>query len=374
VWLIVMVDDHTRVRWGRFYNSEDGLSWLDLMLKSWRKPADPTIWPAYGVPERVYADQGSGIRSGLLKRAMAQLEVELTHAKPSTEHETNAQAKGKVEAAVRIVQAFEKVTRWRRFDGMEEMNQALWKFLVALNRRPHSETNIAPFQRWLGNGAQVRLLPDSEITRRLSYQETTRLVRTDLTIELKGTTYQLPRRAPFIDFLKTKVPVLYLDADMSRITVVLDREEHEIAAQEAMPDAAGEFKSAPVPAGVERKRDLLSRELSIIDAAGQVVPIDPHLVLDYRVRKSETTYVGRPQEVEHPLAAAAAPTRLIRRSKVIDRLAAEKLIGTPPSAADRLVIEALICGRPEIPEVELEEFLKDRGEGHQGPRLTLVSA
>ncbi|HEX6038961.1 hypothetical protein [Longimicrobium sp.] len=355
VWMIGMVDDYSRLRWGRFFTSEAGQCWWALMERAWRKPADTSVWPAYGMPQQVYSDCGTGYKSSLVRRTMGELGVEYRSALPSTEHETNAQAKGKIERALQLLQLFEKLTKMRRFDDLEEMNRAFEKFLVFINRRVHARTGQSPFHRWLAgmHDRSVRLLPPPEVTARMAFDQRERLVSKTLEIRLESQVYQLPRRAPFIDFIGQKVMVEYRRHDLSRITVILDREEHEIEAVVATPDVAGEWKSAPVPDAVKLKRELLKRDIS---------HFDPHLVHDYRLARTEERFAAQLDETPHPLAEAAAAVRMIRRGKAQDRLAALGLVSTPPSPADRAALDALFGDRPEIPEPELSRWIAARQE------------
>ncbi|HEY0019076.1 MAG TPA: DDE-type integrase/transposase/recombinase [Longimicrobium sp.] len=354
VWLIHGIDDFSRTKWGRFYTSEAAVSWRDLMLRAWAKPADPSYWPAYGLPEQVYSDQGSGLKSKELTRVLDELGVRYRMADPSTPTETNAQAKGKVERGIAIIQAFERFTQMKRFQGLDEMNFWFEKHLVYLNRREHSVTRQSPFHRWLGGmrDQPLRLLPPQEVVARMLFIPTDRRVSKTMTIELEGKTYQLPDREPFISYRQGRVPVRYRKHDLSKIIVVLDREEYEIEAVIAEPDVAGDFKSSPVPQAVVLKRELQQRDLS---------HLDPHLVHDYRLDRTAETFVARLNEVEHPLTAAAATAavRMIRRGKAIDRLAADSVICTPPTPAERTALDTLFAGRPEIPEAELKQWIDD---------------
>lgn len=364
VWMIGMVDDYSRVRWGRFYTSESAPCWWDLMERSWRKPADTTLWPAYGMPEKVYSDCGSGLRSTQVRKTLDELGVKYDSAQPSTEFETNAQAKGKIERALQVLQAFEALTKMRRFDDLVEMNAAFAKFLVYINRRIHA-IGQRPFHRWLAGmqDQRVRLLPPPEVTARFAWVEIDRLINSDLAIHIDKVRYQLPRRAPFIDFVGQRVPVRYRRHDMARIVVVLDREEHEIDAIVAKPDVAGDYHAAPVPAGVALKRELQQRDLG---------HLDPHLVHDYRLDRTEERFAARLDEVEHPLATAATAARMIRRGRAQDRLSQLGLIGAPPSPAELVRLDRLFDDRREIPESELEQWIAAEQAPPSRPAIALA--
>jgi hypothetical protein len=356
VWLIGIVDDHSRVQWGRFYTANSALAWRDLIIRAGRKGAfgDELEWPAYGIPEAIYSDQDSAMKSGVMTRTLDLLGIERKLAKPSTPHETNAQAKGKTERGLGLIlQGFEKTARGQRFASLERMNEALRHHLIWKNNRIHSETGVVPFERFL-QATELVMLPPREILRRVLYKEVERTIRSDVSIKLEGKTYQLPRRAPFVDHIDRKVQVLYFEADLSKITVVLDGEEHEIEAVEAQPDTAGDYHQAETPASVRLKRELLKRDLSHIDT---------HAVHEYRTQRDRRIYaVGRP-EIEHPITEQAFAPVLVRRGKAVDRAQRAGVIATPPTDSERAALTALFGDRKEIPEDELKQWIESRRGG-----------
>lgn len=364
IWLIGAVDDHTRVRWARFYTGNDALAWRDLLIRAMRGFAEPGEWPAFGIPERIYTDQDSAMKSSALTSMLSVLGIERVLANPSTEHETNAQAKGKAERSLGVIlHGFEKAFRGARVDSLTELNRLLVRYLVWRNNRVHSETGVAPFERWL-TAASVRALPGEDLMRRLLRREVERVITSDLSIQLEGKTYQLPRRAPFVDFIKKKVAVLYYEADLSKITVVLGNDEHEVDAVEALPDVAGERKSGETPKAVELKRELLARDLS---------GLDRHAVFDLRTERDPRAYPIRPP-VTVPPVTGFERVATIKKGKATDRAQREGAIGVPPTELERAAIEALFGERKEIPERELLEWIENRRRVRQRTDLRAEGA
>ncbi len=369
VWLHAIIDDFSRVTWAMYQVGNGTVHWLDTMTQAMRAGAfgPPDVWPAYGVPERFYTDQDKAMKSREATDFLAAFEIQRILALPSTEHETNAQAKGKIEKRIGLIQrGFEVVTKARRFATLAQMNAVLAQYLIASNNRVHSSTRVAPFERWL-QAEQVRMLPAEEITRRLSMRRDECHVDGTLTIRLQGKIFQLPRRAPFTEQVKRMVPVRYFRTDLVRLWVLIDGEEHEIEAVEAQPDVAGDIKSAPVPAGVELKRELLKRDISRYDGA-------VHEVFAHRNAQDARTYPIRPREVDHPLTLAAAAAVMVRRGRAKTRLQEAGVVGTPPSAGDQATFEALMAGRAEIPEAEINAYIEACRAERTGSRVTPLRA
>jgi len=361
IWLLGLVDDHTRVRWARFYTSNSALAWRDLIIRAMRG-FSPRIdeWPAFGIPERIYTDQDSAMKSAVMTRMLEILEIKRMLADPSTEAETNAQAKGKVERSLGLIlHGFEKTTRAKRVTRLSELNRLLYRHLLYVNNRRHSETNEIPFERWL-SAQSIRVLPTSEIMAKVLRREVERRVSPSVSIQLDGNTYQLPRQAPFVDQIKKKVLVLYHEADMRRITVVIDGEEYEVDAVEALPDTAGDFHTPPVPQAVAKKRELQERDLSHIDT---------HAVHDYRVARDARSYVYRPTTTEALVSERDFAPVLIRIGKATDRAQRAGVMHTPPTDFERTALKALFSGRKEISERELDDWITSRaGRGPEEQR------
>lgn len=370
IWMLTVVDDYSRVKWARYYAGNSAPVWLDMLTRVMRKGAfgEPDVWPAYGVPERLYTDQDAAMKARESVSFLAAFEIERMLANPSNPHFTNAQAKGKVERAQgHILHSFEKVTRAKRFESLEAMNRALNTFLVTINNAVHSTTGKAPFERWL-EAAQIRVLPEAEIVRRVSARVDEAWVSPDLAIKLEGKTYQLPRRDPFLGLVKKSVVIRYYRADLSRITVIVDGQAHEIDAVEAVPDRAGEFHAAPAAPAVEVKKALLERDLGKYDGA-------VHRVFEHVAAKDPRTYPIRPKEVEHPLTATTFAAVMIRRGKAIERAQKEGVVSVPPSDTDRAAVDVLFSGRGEIPEPELTSWIQSRREtGTTTPQLRVHRA
>lgn len=370
VWLISIVDDYSRVAWARFTTGNDAVCWIDTLTRAMREGAfaQPTRWPAYGVPERLYTDNDSVVKSTEWVSVCQGLGINHRKAPHSTEHETHAQAKGKVERlGGKILHGFEVVTRLVRFTSLAAMNQALIEYLIYQGNKHRADLDDqAPFERWIAT-AQTRQLPDAEITRVLSAKTRECKVYSDLSIKLDGKLYQLPRRAPFANLVggkDSKVTVRYYRADMSTIQVLIDGEAHQVDAIAAVPDVAGEFHAAPVPDAVRNKRELLAVDLTALKAVA-------HDVFAAANRADKREYPIRPVPAPHPLQTAAVAALMIRRVYAIKRLQSEGLVAAPPSAEQRTQLDQLFGGRQEIPESELNAFILDARNPAERPAAVL---
>ena len=88
--LCAILDDHSRMVVGHAFNTSETISALTVVLKE--------AFLAYGIPKRLYVDNGSSFSSDLLTRSCAQAGVSLIHSKPY-----DSPSRGKVERLFRTI-------------------------------------------------------------------------------------------------------------------------------------------------------------------------------------------------------------------------------------------------------------------------------
>jgi putative transposase len=88
--LCAIIDDHSRMVVGHAFSASETISALTVVLKE--------AFLAYGIPKRLYVDNGSSFSSDLLTRSCAQAGISLIHSKPY-----DSPSRGKVERFFRTV-------------------------------------------------------------------------------------------------------------------------------------------------------------------------------------------------------------------------------------------------------------------------------
>jgi putative transposase len=179
--LCAVIDDHSRMVVGHSFNASETISALTLVLKE--------AFLSYGIPKRLYVDNGPSFSSELLTRSCALAGISLTHSKPY-----DSPSRGKVERFFRTV-------RDRFLSGVapditiEEINEAFWLWLQEdYHHKLHSGIGERPIDRY---NASVQRVP----VRRLSKAELDeiflirheRVVNNDATISFKGSLYEVPQ-------------------------------------------------------------------------------------------------------------------------------------------------------------------------------------
>ena len=82
--LCAVIDDHSRMLVGHRFNSSETISALTLVLKE--------AFLGYGIPKRLYVDNGPSFSADLLTRSCALAGISLIHSKPY-----DSPSRGKIE-------------------------------------------------------------------------------------------------------------------------------------------------------------------------------------------------------------------------------------------------------------------------------------
>lgn len=348
--LFWLVDGHSRTQYGRFYYSKNTLNWLDFLIKAWTPKADPYGYPFQGRPDNVYSDKESIWFTPIMQRFLAAMEVHFHHHMPG-----ESQAKGKVERAIGVVET------WLRhaFSNMEKVtlqqaNVFLDDLLYKINGRLHGTTRQDPLSRWRTGlaGRNIRLMPDAEVSERFFYTQDMRLIQGDMTVRIGGKAWQLPRRAPFLNYGGETVPVFYHPGAtaLRSIFVVIEDVEYEIEHATPLADAAGEYRQLPQTAQERLREQLEAVDVSDLQVGG------------FREMYAQRAFLPAQGE-ELDLEALALPRRALGRLQLVERLQGEGVIAAPPSAPDKAYIDALYAKDGQVYEDDLPRIIHDLGGG-----------
>lgn len=166
VWYYGAVDDHSGY-WLAKAGIASGESSADnLNFFKWCacKKDDAEI-PFYGLPEKVYMDNGPLSRAAATKEFFKRIDVELKTHEPNSAEDT-----GKIEVRWKPL--------WRRFEmdmlmdphwdkvelTVTELNQRLKNFIIEQNRRQHRHLGCTRLEAWLTvikNGGVVEIAPEA---------------------------------------------------------------------------------------------------------------------------------------------------------------------------------------------------------------------
>jgi putative transposase len=232
-YLLAFIDDYSRALPGyRWTHSEDTVR-LEAVLRQGLS--------SRGVPDAILVDRGSAYVSPELARACAVLGIRLVHAKPRS-----PATKGKIERFFRSMrgQFLVEIEARGEVADLAEMNRLFEAWVeVVYHHQIHSETGVAPIERFLDGGAPA--LPSPADLHEAFLWSAVRVVTKTAQVSLHGNSFEVDaalvgRKVELIfdPFDLTDIEVRYEGRPMgSAVPVRISRHVHPKARPEAAPVA-----------------------------------------------------------------------------------------------------------------------------------------
>ena len=178
--LCAIIDDHSRMIVGHTFAAHETVSALTVVLKE--------AFSAFGVPLRLYVDNGPSFSSDLLASACAGAGISLIHSKPY-----DSPSRGKIERFFRTVRDrfLATITEEHTID---ELNDAFARWLKDdYHHRHHTGIDQRPIDRYHASSTTVdiRRLAKAELDEIFLVRHE-RLVNNDATISFKGDIFEVP--------------------------------------------------------------------------------------------------------------------------------------------------------------------------------------
>jgi len=203
VYLVSFIDDATRyILHGQFYPTLDQVIVEDTFRQAILK---------YGIPEKVYFDNGSQYRTKWMKRACAKMGIRLLFAKPYS-----PEATGKSERFNRIVDSFLAEAVLEKPQTLDKLNQLFEVWLEeCYQNKPHSglEGNISPQTAYRSDRKALKFLNPETIASAFLHCEERKVDKAGC-ISFVGKKYEVG-----LTFIGCKVDVIYDPADISELTI-----------------------------------------------------------------------------------------------------------------------------------------------------------
>jgi hypothetical protein len=315
---------------------------LDFLYRAWSNKGPALL---YGLPERLYTDNGMVMNSDRFDRAMLALGVQWDAHQPY-----HPQSKGKIERFFRTFQEFQLDTKLDRFASVDEFNEALLERALEFYNCVRSHRGIGketPAHRWRWNGPDcVRTPPDEQLYRSLFLEQHERQVNAHFEVSLLGRTFYLPWSA-LKDKVRVgdKVQLAWCPEEPARCWLALGTEQLELGT-DALAHQMPEERDA-------HTRDQLARaELAQV----RHEPLDPEqLYAPFRA-----PVLQLPKRVI-PLEALAGPIpmrNLIPFLRGIRLFQEANLFHRPPMPAERGFLEARADAAGLLDEFEVLDLIR----------------
>lgn len=209
VYLVIFIDDATRlILHGQFYPMLDQIIVEDAFRQAVLK---------YGVPEKVYFDNGSQYRTKWMIRACSKMGIRLLYAKPYS-----PEATGKPERFNRLVDSFLAEVSLEKPQTLERLNQlfAVW-LEECYQQKPHTGLggNITPYAAYQSDKHPLKYIDPETLASAFMHCEERKVDKSGC-ISFEGRKYEVG-----LNFIGCKVSVIYDPADTSELTI--EYESHE---------------------------------------------------------------------------------------------------------------------------------------------------
>ena len=203
VYLVTFVDDATRfILHGQFYPVLDQVIVEDCFRQAILK---------YGVPEKVYFDNGSQYRTKWMNRACAKMGIRLLFAKPYSPEST-----GKPERFNRVVDSFLAEAALEKPQTLDKLNQLFWVWLEeCYQHKPHSglQNSVSPETAYRSDRKALKFLDPEIIASAFLHCEERKVDKAGC-ISFAGKKYEVG-----LSFIGCKVDVIYDPADISELSI-----------------------------------------------------------------------------------------------------------------------------------------------------------
>ena len=360
--LYSLVDYYSSVLFAKFYFSENALNLLDFVFCAWAEKKD-WRFPFYGIPDEMYCDHGSPAKSAKFSHALQVLGVEMVDTEPSHWTEFGSRKHGRVERTFGegLLKEFMKTTSIYRYASIEEINAALWDWLIRMNNKIHRTHKETRFGRWIRAVETPRSMPSEEMFKLLHYDRTVRTVARNLQLQLNGKVFQLPHRKPFINWVDAKVEIYWYPGREETATVVYDFHEEEIKALAPVVEIESQYMAVPKTDREELVERLKAQDYSSVNfpaiyAPEKDLPYVPRRGKAFDEKRIAEKMVAGSDGQERP---SHAPMRYLDRFQVREVLAKKGIFGDEKlSDAERAWLASLMNGRERISEEEVDEVVK----------------
>jgi transposase len=196
--LCAIIDDHSRVIVGHAFAPTETVLSLTVVLKD--------AFLAFGLPERLYVDNGASFSSDFLAKACALSGISLIHSKPY-----DSPSRGKIERFFRTVRDRFLSTITEK-PTLDELNESFSFWLRDdYHHKLHSGINERPIDRFNRSSSHMTISrPSKSELDEIFLVRHERVVNNDATISFKGNIFEVPTA-----YIRQRVDIRHpVDADL----------------------------------------------------------------------------------------------------------------------------------------------------------------
>ena len=203
-YLNAIIDDASRyIVAARFHRAEDTRSLLDDLMLAIRR---------FGIPRRLYTDNGAAFRSHHLRMVAARLNISLPHTPPYT-----PRGRGKIERFFRTVR--EGFLTGRDRTSIDKLNADFAAWINQYHHTTHRILGMSPLERKLADtGEALKQIPPTQNINDIFRMEQMKRVGSDGCIRMFNKRFEVTGEVP-----GSLIPVYYLPWDQDYILAGVDK-------------------------------------------------------------------------------------------------------------------------------------------------------
>lgn len=209
-FLIMIIDDRSRMIVGYgFFLEDNAVNVQEVLKKAILK---------YGLPKKIYVDNGTPYKNEQLNLICAQLQIQLSHAQPY-----HGNQKGKIERAFKSVkEQWMYNTDFSAFRTLDDINGSVGEYINKKNNTAHpSLGGGTPVNVFMGDSDRIRRA-EAEMVEKAFYHTVTRSVNSDATVRLLTRVFEAGQ-----NYIGSKV-ILKYRPDLSGVFIFEDGRYIEI--------------------------------------------------------------------------------------------------------------------------------------------------
>lgn len=198
-FLITFIDDASRlILHGEFFFQDNAVNMQAVFKKAISK---------YGIPKRVFVDNGGTYKNDQLRLICASLGIVLIHTKAYS-----PESKGKIERSFRTIKDnWMNGINWNNYTDLDSLNTDFNKYLnEKYSNSIHSSIMMTPRERYIQDVDKMKFIPMEELDNHFLHR-VSRKVNNDATINLNSLQFEVPAK-----YIGQRINIRYSPIDLSK--------------------------------------------------------------------------------------------------------------------------------------------------------------
>ena len=204
-YLISIIDDCSRLIVGYdFFFNDNAINMQSVLMSAIKK---------YGVPKKLYVDNGSPYKNEQLSIITARLGINLIHAKPYS-----PTGKGKIERSFRTIKdGWMNQINWNSFNSINDIQSSFNDFIYSnYMNKVHSEIKETPNNKFHMYFDKIKRLDNDFIEQSFLHTKYSK-VYNNSTIKLNNEVYEVPYK-----YVGKKIEIRYYIKDLNKVYIYED--------------------------------------------------------------------------------------------------------------------------------------------------------